>query len=372
MRKLRYILRKEFKQIFRDKMILRLIFVAPAIQLLVLPFAADYEVNNINVGIVDHDHSSISRSIIRKIEFSTYFNLQAYGSSSKEYLNWIEKDIVDLVIEIPANFESTLIREDEASIYMAVNSVNGIKGSIGSSYALNIIREVNNNIRREVLNMPSLDKMSMIDVTYSKWYNKESNYQVFMVPGILAILLTLVGALLSALNIVREKEIGTIEQLNVSPIKKYQFIIGKIIPFWMLGVIILTIGLIISYIVHGIVPGLNIGSLYLFAILYLPVVLGYGLIISNFAETQQQAMMLSFFFMLIFILLSGLFTPIESMPKWAQVIAYINSVTYMVDVTRMILLKGATLFDITQHFKVMLLEAIIFNTIAVYTYKKQN
>jgi ABC-2 type transport system permease protein len=371
MKVLPVLLKKEFRQIFRDSMIVRIIFMLPAIQLLVLPFAADYEISDIKVGVIDQDMSTTSRSLVHALEFSNYFILEAYGHSYNEGLNWIESDKTDLVLQIPQNFEKNLVRENTGTIYMAVNAVNGVKAYLGASYALQIIQEENQQIRRQWIPESAFSPGALFNIDSAKWYNPENNFQVFMVPGILAILMTMVGGFLSALNIVREKEIGTIEQLNVTPIKKYEFILGKLIPFWILGLVILTIGLIISYVFHGVLPGLNIGVLYLFAMVYLLAVLGFGFLISNFTETQQQAMMVAFFFMLIFILMSGLFTPIESMPHWAQWIARINPVTYGVDVMRMVLLKGAKLYDIIPHLKVIGLEALILNGLAIWTYRKQ-
>ena len=366
-----YILKKEFRQIFRDPAILRMIFMMPAMQLLILPFAADYEIKNINVGIIDHDHSDYSRLLISKIEHSNYFELAAYSQSRAEGLKWVEDNKADILIEIPKNFEKTLIRENSATLALSANAVNGTKGNLGAAYALNVINEFNKNIRAEWLVLPRMNPEPIIQIDYINKFNKLSNYQHFMVPGILAILLTMVGGFLSALNIVKEKEIGTIEQLNVTPIKKYQFILGKLIPFWLMGFIILTIGLIVSYVVHGIVPGPNIGNLYLFTGIYVFAILGFGLLISNFTSTQQQAMMVAFFFMLIFILLSGLYTSIESMPAWAQTLAWINPVTYMVDVMRKVLLKGAELIDIWPHIKTMIIFGILLNGLAIWTYRKQ-
>ncbi len=366
------LLRKEFRQIFRDKAILKLIFLMPTIQLLILPFAADSEIKNINVGIIDNDHSSYSRQLVEKMEYSSYFDLKEYSNSYKEGLKWLENNSVDLFIEIPANFESKLVRENYSPVFMAVNATNGVKGNLGAAYVMNTIADLNKNIIAEWVMPPSTNMSPQIDITHSHWYNPHSNYQKFMVPGILAILLTLVGSFLSALNIVREKEIGTIEQLNVTPILKSHFILGKLIPFWVLGYGILTIGLAISYIIHGIVPSSNIGVLFIFAGVYLIAVMGLGLLISNFSETQQQAMMISFFFMMVFIMLSGLFTSIESMPRWAQIVAWINPVTYMVDVMRMVLLKGAQLTDMLFHFKAIIAEAFFLNILAIWSYSKRN
>lgn len=371
MKVLPVLLKKEFKQIFRDSMIVKIIFVLPAIQLLILPFAADYEVRNIHVGIIDQDMSASSRAIRHAMEFSNYFNLSAFGTSYEEGVSWIESDKVDLFLQIPPDFEKNLVRTNTSDLFMAVNAVNGVKAYLGASYAQQIIQQTNQQIRQKWIPGLGASPPAPFIVEYLKWYNPKNNFQVFMVPGILAFLLTIVGGILSALNIVREKEIGTIEQLNVTPIRKYEFILGKLIPFWLLGLAILTIGLLVGYIIHGVVPGLNIWVIYLFAMVYLLAVLGMGFFISNFTETQQQAMMVFFFFMLIFVLMSGLFTPIESMPVWAQWIARVNPVTYGVDVMRMVLLKGARLNDITTHFKVIGFEAFIMNGLAIWTYRKQ-
>ncbi len=368
---LRTLLKKEFKQIFRDSAIPKIIFIMPAIQLLILPFAADYEIKNIDVGIIDQDHSTYSRQIIEKMEYSTYFNLTAITDANEKGMKWLEDDEVDLFIEIPYGFESTLIREGKSSVFLAANAVNGVKANLGTAYAMNTIRKVNANIIGEWFQAPRNHMTPYIDITNSHWYNPESNYQRFMVPGILAILLTMVGGFLTALNIVKEKEIGTIEQLNVTPISKTEFILGKLLPFWLLGFVVLTIGLVIAYIIHGIVPGTNIGAIYIFSALYLFAILGFGLMISNFTETQQQAMMVAFFFMLIFIMLSGLFTPIESMPEWSQFIAHLNPVTYMVDVMRMVLLKGAHLGDMYRHIIIIAIEGVILNSLAIWTYAKR-
>jgi ABC-2 type transport system permease protein len=198
------------------------------------------------------------------------------------------------------------------------------------------------------------------------------NYRFFMVPGILVILITMVGAFLTALNIVKEKEIGTIEQINVTPIRKYQFILGKLIPFWVLGFVVLTIGLLISRIAYGIVPLGSLLTIYIFTGVYLISILGLGLLVSTFANTQQQAMLLSFFMMMIFILLGGLYTSIDSMPQWAQTFTKFNPVTYFIEVMRMVVLKGSSLYDIRLHLLKVLLFGLIFNGLAVWNYRKRS
>ena len=193
-----------------------------------------------------------------------------------------------------------------------------------------------------------------------------------MVPGILVILVTMVGAFLSALNIVKEKEVGTIEQINVTPIQKYQFVLGKLIPFWVLGLFVLSVGMGLSWLVYDIVPVGSLLTIFLFAALYLLSVLGLGLLVSTYSHTQQQAMLISFFFMMIFILLGGLYTAIESMPEWAQWITRFNPVTYFIEVMRMVVLKGSSLWDIRYHMAAAAMFALVLNTWAVLNYKKRS
>jgi ABC-type multidrug transport system, permease component len=214
-------------------------------------------------------------------------------------------------------------------------------------------------------------KNSGLEVRSSLWFNQTYNYRLSLVPGILVFLITLVAGMLSALNIVAEKEIGTIEQINVSPIKKSNFILGKTIPFWILGNVVFTIGLLISRFIYGIEIHGNLLLLYFFVAIYLMVVLGYGLLISTFSETQQQAMFINFFFVMIFILMSGLFTPIESMPNWAQKITYFNPLRYMIEIVRLIILKDSKLTDLFPQISALIAMAVVFNSLAIWNYRKR-
>lgn len=372
MRTLRFLLQKEFRQIFRDPSILRLIFVMPIIQLLILPWAADYEVKGIRIAVVDNDHSDYSRQLISRITSTGYFHLSSYAMSYPEALDQVERDKADLVLEIPARFETQLVKEDAATLFLALNAINGTKANLGGAYLRSIIRELNQEIRMEWIQLPRFSPETQIDVTFSNWYNPQMNYKYFMVPGILVILLTMIGANLTAINIVREKEIGTIEQINVTPVKKYHFIIGKLVPFWMLGMFVLTIGLLISRLAYGILPAGSFLTIYVFAGVYLFAVLGLGLLVSTYAQTQQQAMLVSFFLMMIFILLGGLYTSIDSMPGWAQWITRFNPVSYFIEVMRMVVLRGSKLADIRYHLLIMAGFAALFNTWAVISYRKRS
>jgi ABC-2 type transport system permease protein len=366
------LLHKEIKNVLRDPGILRIIFIKPAIQLLVLPWAADYEVKDINLTVVDHDHSSYSRQLISKIGSSGYFRLQDYTGSYNDAYKDVEMDRSDLILEIPVSFEKHLVKEDEASLFIAINAINGTKANLGGAYLRSIIQNYNQEIRSEWIQFPRFSPETNIVVTTSNWFNPMMNYKYFMVPGILVILVTMVGSFLASLNIVKEKEIGTIEQINVTPVKKYEFVLGKLIPFWVLGLLVLSIGLLIARLGYGIIPAGSLFTIYVFAAVYLLAVLGLGLLVSTYTGTQQQAMLISFFMMMVFILLGGLYTSIESMPVWAQWITRVNPVSYFINVMRMVVLKGSNLIDIKTHLFTVLGFAIFLNGWAVINYRKRN
>ncbi len=373
MRTLLFLLQKEFKQIFRNKSLLPMIFVTPIIQLLVMPLAIDYQVKNINIAVVDRDHSTYSQKMINRIIASGYFKLADYSNSFNNAFEQIEKDKADLILEIPERFEKNLIRESHQSVFIAANAINGTTATLGSQYLSGIIANFNKDVQMEWTPSNSASSSPVIQIASSNWYNPFLNYPFFMVPGILVTLVTMVGAYMCALNIVKEKEIGTIEQVNVTPIKKHYFILGKMIPFWLIGNFIFSIGFFgVARLIYGIVPAGSTLLVFSFLGIFLVAVLGIGLLISTYSETQQQAMSLAFFCMMIFMLMSGLFTSVDSMPEWAKIIAKCSPVTYFVEVMRMVVLKGSGFADIKYHFFIMIGFAAFFNTWAVLNYKKTN
>lgn len=235
-----------------------------------------------------------------------------------------------------------------------------------------MVREFQSELRGFAPTSPSALKPPTIEVTSANWYNPHVNYPAFMVPGLLAILVTMVGAFLSSLNIVKEKEAGTIEQINVTPIRKVEFILGKLIPFWVLGMVSISIGIVVARVAFQLWPLGSLLTIYLFSALYLVGVLGIGLLISTLTDSQQQATLLSFFFMMSFVLLSGLYTPIESMPVWAQHIAAFNPPTYFVAVMRAVYLKGSGVSDLLPALRALCGFAVVFNALAVWNYKKRS
>jgi ABC-2 type transport system permease protein len=370
MRVLLYLLQKEFLQLSRNRAVVRMLFISPIIQLLLLPLAANFEVKNVNLAVVDFDRSSYSQKMINKVLSSGYFKLIEFGVSYDRAFSLIEKDKADIILEIPRGFESNMVSEQTQKVLMSVNAINGIKALVGSGYLNSILADFNADIRVELANRQTIPASPVIQSTQDYWYNPNMTYTWFMVPGILVMLLTLVSGNLASSNIVKEKEIGTIEQINVTPIKKHLFILGKLIPFWVLGNIIFTIGLLVARFAYGIHPLGSLWLLYLFLAVYLVAMLGFGLLISTYSATQQQAHALTFFFVMIFNLMSGLYTSIDSMPHWAQVITYFIPIKYFIEVIRMIVLKGSNLNNIISHLAVVLAMGIVLNLWAILNYRK--
>jgi ABC-2 type transport system permease protein len=372
MKVLGFILQKEFRLIFRDKTILAMMFAVPIIQLIIFPLAANFEVKNINVAFVDYDRSTYSQKLLNKIASSGYFRIVGNTISYNDALQMIEKNEADIILEIPNGFERNLVREGSQKVNMSVDAINGTKSSIGGGYLAAVLADFNSSldINIKTPNSSAIAPTLRIDVTYSAWFNPLEAYKYYMVPGILVLLLTMIGGFITALNIVREKEIGTIEQINVTPIKKWQFILGKLIPFWIVGIIVFTVGLAVMYLVYGIFPKGSIAVLYLFAAVYLVALLGFGLLISTFSNSQLQAMFVAFFFMMIFMLMSGFFTSVDSMPGWARQISNFTPVTHFISVVRLIVLKGSGLAQVKMELLYLVIFALLLNGAAIFNYRK--
>lgn len=360
-------MQKEFLQIFRNRMMLPIIFVMPVIQLLILAHAATYEMKTIRTHVVDLDQSSSSRELVGKFKSSAFYEIVGYSSNYEIAEQDVEKNIADLILQIPPDFEKDIENEKEAGINLVINAINGSAASLINAYTLAIIRDFNMNL---VTEMVSRKVKQPIEIEYSYWYNPELNYKTYMVPGILVLLVTIVAFFLSGMNVVREKEIGTIEQLNVTPIKKYQFIAGKLLPFWIIAMFELALGLVIAKIFFNIPVVGSIGLVFAVAAVFLVVVLALGLIISTLADTMQQSMFLTWFFLVIFILMSGLFTAVDSMPDWAKMINIINPIAYFIEIIRMIMLKGSGLANIVHQVVALVIYAVVALSVAIWRYKK--
>ena len=377
MRTIRFILRKEMLQIFRNKAMLPIVFVMPIMQLLLLSQAMTYELNEIRVHLADLDHSPTSRHLWQKLQASPYFSLTHQSQSIKQGEYDLLTNEADLVLVIPQDMEKDLFNQRFQKVQLLINAINASKAGLVNAYTNSVLQDFNQNIQSEftqVKYQPGSQTQPtparQIQLTSTNWFNPELDYQTYMVPGLLVALVTMIGAFLSSMNIVKEKEIGTIEQLNVTPIRKHQFIIGKLLPFVFIGIFELVFGLMLGFYVFDIPMVGNPWLIFAFSLVYLMVILGLGLLISTMVDTQQQAMFIAWFILIIFILMSGLFTAIESMPAWAQQITRFNPIRYFNEVMRMVMLKGSGFGEIKQHFVILAIYALAVMSLALLRYRK--
>ncbi|MCK9290124.1 MAG: ABC transporter permease [Candidatus Riflebacteria bacterium] len=361
---LRYLLEKEFKQIFRNAFISKVILVLPVIYMLIFPWVVNQEIKNLKLSVVDNDRSTFSERLIHKVTASGYFHLFEYTASSADAIESVDAGKADIILEIPRDFEKNLYRSGQTNVMISANAVNGMKGGLGSVYLSGIL----NDFAGELTTAQGIRTQSSIVEPQFK-FNPTLDYKVFMIPAIFVMLLTLLTGFLPALNIVSEKEMGTTEQLNVTPMNKAIFILAKLIPYWIMGILILTITMGLAALLYGLIPG-SFTTIYLYSIVYILAVSGLGIVISNNSDTMQQAMFVMFFLLLIIILLSGLFSPISSMPEWAQAITAFNPLTYFIIVMRAIYLKGSGMQELLPQFFVLCGFAVAFNVWAVLSYKK--
>ena len=382
---IKFLIEKEFKQLFRNSFLPRLILVFPCMIMILMPWAMNLEIRNVSLNIVDNDHSVTSRRLVDKISASTYFRLTALPDSYDEALKNVEAGDADIILEIPRDFEKDCTVGRSSHVLIAANAVNGTKGSLGGSYLSNIIQSYASEVvvlpargdtpsdvsgmANSQLSIPNSQPST--NYTTLNLFNPNLNYKLFMIPALMVMLLTLICGFLPALNIVSEKEVGTIEQINVTPVGKFTFILAKLFPYWLIGFVVLTICFILAWLLYGILPVGHFLVIYFFAILFVLSMSGLGLVISNHSATMQQAMFVMWFCMLILILMSGLFTPISSMPEWAQAITIFNPLKYLMQVMRMVYLKGSGFTDMLPQLGALLAFVLFFNVWAVRSYRKR-
>ncbi len=370
MRTIFYLIRKEFIQIFRNKFIGRAIFGVPIVQMLILVPAVTFEIKNVKLSVIDRDMSSMSRSLVGRLEGSTFFKVVNSTFSEKEANALLYKDKCNLVLQIPSGFEKEISTGKPGRLLASVNAINVMNAQLSWAYLNGILRDFNTGLILDRTGSDPVSAFPQIEVNNRYWYNEMLNYKYYMLPGILGILVTAIGFLLAGLNMVREKEIGTIEQINVTPVRKYHFIIAKMVPFLIIGIADLVLGLILGKLAFNIPFEGSIALLLLCATIFMTAVLGLALFISTFSSSQQQFMFIAFFCMIIFILMSGIFTPLESMPDWAQKFDLINPVAYIMRINRMVMLKGSSIQDISRDIYSLIIISVCFTVFAVRRYRK--
>ena len=372
MRTVFFLVRKEFLQIFRDHTTVVQIFMIPIVQLLVLSNAATFDVKQVRMLVVDEDRTTVSAGLVQRLEAGRQFKVVRYEAVAAGVEHALLDREVTAVLHIPRRFEEDLVRRGVAPIQLVLNAEEGATSGIVQSNASAILASYAQELTRT---LPTAGRgrparVATLDLRTQRRFNPTRSYYHWMVPALMVSLTTIIGLLLTAQNITRENELGTLEQLNVTPMTKIQFIAAKLIPFWILSMVIFTIGLIIGKLVFDIPMRGNLALVYLAAAVYLIVVLGLGLWISTVTRTQQQAMFIAFFVILIFLLMSGLFTPVDSMPDWAQKVAEVNPVKHFVFIMRSVLVRGAGLETVGAPIAGLAVAGVGVLALAVLRYRK--
>ena len=357
---LKYLIQKEFLQIKRNSFLPRLIMVFPIMIMCVMPWVMNMEVKNIVVDVVDNDHSTLSRQIVEGVASSSYFLFHGQRESYESALGDIEESKADIALVIPPHFSRDLSNGLRPQVLIAANAVNGTKGAIGSSYLSQIVTT-------RIAPAPQAVSSALSTLNL---YNKHLDYKVFMIPALFAIIMMLMCGFLPTLNIVSEKEQGTIEQMNVTPVSKWSFIMAKLIPYWLIALFVITVCLLLSWAIYSITCQGSIIWVYVLAMLLALFFSSFGLIISNYSDTMQQAIFVMWFFVVILMLLSGLFTPTRSMPSWAYLTTYVNPMHYFIDAIRTVFVRGGGFADIAHQIGALVVFALVMGTWAVWSYRK--
>ena len=360
---IRFLIQKEFLQIRRNAFLPKLIIMFPIMIMCVMPWVMNMEVKNIVVDVVDIDHTTESQRLVRQIAASNYFIFNGQKATYAEAMKDIEKGQADIVLEIR-----------DGKYLIAANAVNGTKGSMGSAYLSQILSE-ELRVKSEEFptGFPTLAAAnSSLFTLHSSLvlYNKGQNYKLYMIPALLAIVMMLMTGFLPTLNIVGEKESGTIEQINVTPVSKWAFILSKLIPYWLIALFVVTVCLLLAWLIYGLTPVGPLWLVYVLAMLLALFFSSFGLIISNYSDTMQQAMFVMWFFIVCIMLLSGLFTPTRSMPDWAYLTTYVNPMHYFIDAIRTVFIRGGGFNEVAHQVLALLAIGLFMATWAVKSYKK--
>ncbi len=368
---LRYLLEKEFKQFLRNSFLPKMVIVWPFLVLAVFPLIADMDVKNVSLAVIDNDLSQTSQQIREKIVSSGNFHISGYFDNTEAAMQSIERGGADILLEIPPKFQQSLLRENRGDVMISANAVNAMKGGLGSAYLTGIIADFNGDlIARQI---PEAAKAKpAIEVRPLFRFNPNLSYRAFMIPALVAMMLILICGFLPTLNIVSEKEKGTIEQMNVTPVSKLTLIISKLIPYWVAGFVVTTLSMLSAFLFYDMLPKGSILLIYLFAMVFILCISGFGLIVSNHANNIQQAIFIMFFFVVTMIYLSGLFTPFRNMPEWMQFIGNASPLKYFIQSLRMIYLKSATFTDMQHLFYSLCTLTLFFNGWAVLSYRKKS
>lgn len=363
--------RKEFWQIKRDKRSLLIIFALPIFLLTLFGYAITLDVNSIKLGIYDKDKTESSRDFINGLSSSSYFEIITYINSENQIDELLNRGIVQCVVVIPNDFSKDLASKQNVNIQFLIDGVDANTATVILNYVNAATRFFSQNFTKEFLALKGIKPYQPISLEPQFWYNKDLNTTQFFIPGLIAMILIIISVILTSISLVREKELGTIEQIKVSPISSLQLIIGKIIPYMIISLLIATSILVMGYLLFGVVVKGSYFLLFLGTICYLMSTLSMGVFISTVAESQQVAFQISqLVSQLPTVILSGFIFPIESMPLPIQILSNITPSKFYIIILRDILLKGVGFVAFKEQMLYLLIFAIVFITIATIRTKK--
>ena len=364
---------KEFLQFKRDKRMFMVVLIAPVIQLIFLGYAATLDVKNIHTVVFDQNRTQDSRELINNFEKSGYFTIDYYVTNYDDLTILIDKGDALMGLVIPTDFSKNLGAQRTAQLQTIFDGSDGNKTAIASGYVQGIISSYSQNIINESLERKGIKKslMGSIQPEVRVWYNPDLTTRYYMLPSIVGLIIMLVTTSLTSLAIVKEREIGTLEQLIVTPIKPYQMILGKIIPFSILGFVSVTIVMSVMRFWFQIPVRGSVVYLFFSAFLFMLSTLGLGLFISTISRTQMQAMITSAFgIMMPMIFLSGFTFPIENMPQSIQYFTYLIPLRYFIVILRGIVLKGIGIEDLWAETLLLFLFGILILALSSLRFKK--
>jgi ABC-2 type transport system permease protein len=365
--RLRCMLSKEFNQMLRDVRMRMVIFVMPVVQLTVLAFALTTDVSDIRTAVLDEDRTPASRRIIAAFEGGGYFQIVRSVSAPRDLARGLDAGDIQAAIHIPAGFEADLRAGRGAKLQLLTDGTYNNDTSIILNYAQQVLTDVNRKIIGQI--KPELDAVP-VQLAVRAWYNPNLESKYYYVPGLIAVMLLIISMLLTSIAIVREKEIGTIEQVMVTPIRRIEFMLGKTLPFLIVGLITMTTMFIVAMLVFGLRVRGSWLLLYLLAALYLIGNLGIALLVSVSARTQQQALLTTFLILMPAVLLSGFIFPIRNMPEPVQILTFINPVRWFLQILQGIAIRGVGPSDLWPAITAQALLAAGFVSLAVVRFKK--
>lgn len=364
---LRALLRKEIMSIRRNALVPKIIFILPVVTMLILPLVATMDVKHVDIAVVDNDHSELSRRTVADIEASGVLSVSDLCNTFDEALTRLEGGDIDVILTIPLNYEKNLATGIIPKVDIQANGVNATKGTLGAQYTA---RSVAATLKQYLASLGR--EFPVADISVLNMYNPTLDFRNYMIPALIVILLIIICGFLPTLNLVSEKETGTIEAINVTPVGRFTFVLSKLLPYWIIGLFVVTVGMIIGWVVYGLRPQGSVAGFYLASVLFSLVMSGLGVLIANKSNTMMQSIFVMFAVIILFQLMGGLFTPISSMPQWAQWLTYAIPPRYFIEIMRALYLRGTPVSELTAQYAALVLYATLFCGLAAVTYRKQS